>query len=333
MKHALIGLLVVLAATFTNPVRSGERPTPKSTLRLKVDLIDGSRVVGVPAVDHWKLRTESASLELKLALVRMVEFEKNQPLARVNLVNGDRLSGQLSPTSLVLKTDFGEVAIPLAKVLRITASGGGVALDGLILHYTFDQVVKDEVPEQTGNNLPGKMHGGKITPDGKNGSGLQFPEVGGYVTFDDKHLPMENAPRSIAVWFKTVVCPHPQFLFAYGQQTRSSEVYAGIYEDAKVVMLGEYGNRYPAGNGRKTVTDGEWHHFVFVHDGNQTATGYMDGEPDFSTTRRYETSPRGAALVSHTDPGYKFEGTLDEFMIFNRALSAEEVKELHASQK
>jgi hypothetical protein len=70
-----------------------------------------------------------------------------------------------------------------------------------------------------------------------------------------------------------------------------------------------------------------------VHDGDQTVTVYVDGETDLTATRRYTTVDRGVSYISYPDPSQRVEGMLDEFMIFDKALSAAEVKALYARQK
>jgi len=334
MKHILSISLVILTQLTANRVLAEPSPASPPTMKLSLDLVDGSRIVGVPTGKDIKLQTDSTNLNLAWSLIRSVAFGTNHQSAVISLANGDRLSGTLTVKDIELKTAFGTIEIPVAKIQRATFSSGVVALDGLILHYSFDRQTDGKVADQTGSNPPAQLHGSaQIIADGKIGSGLQLAADGGYVTFPDLLLPMENAPRTVALWFKTAGCPsHPQILFDYGQNTGGSLFHVIIYESSSILTLGEYGNRHPKGNGYKNVTDDKWHQVALVYDGHQKAAIYLDGELDFTTPRNYATSPRGTGYLSQPPVGH-FVGALDEFMVFNRALSAEEVKSLYDAQK
>jgi hypothetical protein len=81
------------------------------------------------------------------------------------------------------------------------------------------------------------------------------------------------------------------------------------------------------------VADGAWHHGAATFDGERIRL-YVDGVAQKQVTAT--TGPirpqGGAKVVIGKDPGRKqgasFEGTLDEVMIFNRALAADEIKAL-----
>ena len=226
MKRTMIGVLLALAAMAgAESVPGGEQSRPAAAPRLILDLSDGSRIVGAPALDHVTLQSDTLKVDLKLDLVQTIEFDQEHQQAQVKLSNGDRLSGQLSPANLEVSTAFGKVSIPLTLMRRMAIrSGAGVALDSLILHYAFERLVDGEVPDLTGNNPPAKLHGCKITPNGKKGSGLLFGEESGYAAFSDKNMPVGNAPRTMAIWIKTAQGAHPQTPFVYGQSTRDSEL-------------------------------------------------------------------------------------------------------------
>ncbi len=335
MKSVLTALVVVLAAAAgAESAKDEAGGKPPATPQLLLELSDGSRIVGAPASDHVKLQSDTIKVDLKLDLIRTIEFDQEKQQAQVKLSNGDRLSGQLSPANLDLNTSFGKITVPLALVRRMDIrNGAGVALDGLILHYAFERLVDGEVPDETGHNPPAKLHGGKITPAGKKGSGLLLGAEGGYAAFPDKNMPTGDSPRTLALWIKTAPCAHPQTPVAYGQPTKISQIALLIYENDSVVTLAEYGNRYPAGKGHTTVTDGNWHHVVLVYDGKRTLSGYVDGEQDSTAVRSFTTTLSGTAYLSQPGSDYSFAGTLDEFMVFNKALTAGEVKDLYIMQK
>ncbi len=79
------------------------------------------------------------------------------------------------------------------------------------------------------------------------------------------------------------------------------------------------------------VIDGNWHHIVCVKSGRSVFI-YKDGELADAASSDYDIAPAPAALMlfdNCTSPGQTFYGSLDEFGIWQRALSAAEVCQLY----
>jgi hypothetical protein len=94
---------------------------------------------------------------------------------------------------------------------------------------------------------------------------------------------------------------------------------------------------------RVAVNDGQWHHAVGVWDGRRSSF-YLDGvlqgtEPAVGPlVYPHRASFRIGHLENNNaaharDEFYYFNGLLDEVMIFNRALSQEEIAQIYNSQK
>jgi hypothetical protein len=136
MKAAFAGLLSILAASIPNQTpAASSSPAETPDLRVAVELTDGSRVIGAPDVDRLELLTDYADLDLKLTLIRAIEYDADHRLARVTMQKGDELRGRLIASSLDLKTVFGAVAIPLAKVRRLSLTEAGVSGAGFGLQF------------------------------------------------------------------------------------------------------------------------------------------------------------------------------------------------------
>ncbi len=90
-------------------------------------------------------------------------------------------------------------------------------------------------------------------------------------------------------------------------------------------------------NTTHVVNDGLWHHVTFVRDGTaNTDTIYVDGvlgisAPSAAFTGDFSIANKGITLgnLSPTD-NFDYNGSLDEVTIFNAALSADQVKQLHS---
>jgi hypothetical protein len=85
-----------------------------------------------------------------------------------------------------------------------------------------------------------------------------------------------------------------------------------------------------------SITDSDWHHVIGTNDGT-TARLYIDGiERGTDTTPATTLWDNSANLTigaetkpSNNNVGRHFDGTIDEVVIFNRSLSADEVETLY----
>jgi len=93
----------------------------------------------------------------------------------------------------------------------------------------------------------------------------------------------------------------------------------------------------------QVITDGQWHHVVATYDGAEECC-YVDGVPQQQVARWEGRVPAnehdltlGINLADpdpqHNEVGVSFDGWIDEPMIWNRALSPEEVTFLFQSQR
>ncbi len=82
-----------------------------------------------------------------------------------------------------------------------------------------------------------------------------------------------------------------------------------------------------------TVATGTWHHTAFVMDGNNLFSFYLDGQLQGTqqmTNSLMDSTISDFMLGSDIDGSYPLNGVVDEAMIFNRALTAEEIQTFYA---
>lgn len=88
-----------------------------------------------------------------------------------------------------------------------------------------------------------------------------------------------------------------------------------------------------SGDGNE-LAPGEWTHVVFVHDGDKDLiyfNGDLAAEKDVVGLLHNTTHPLGIGY-NIIDGGSYFDGQLDDILIFNTALTAEQIAELYAAQ-
>jgi hypothetical protein len=132
----------------------------------------------------------------------------------------------------------------------------------------------------------------------------------------------------------------------WAKRTRTGVNYETLFSKENGTFVGVFDssdhasfNIFNGGNiltSNATITDFNWHHYVFTKNGSAVAL-YIDGALDKSgstgITATNNTSPQaiGVDLTNAVDPnpGTYFKGYIDDVRIYNRALSTTTVKQLY----
>lgn len=232
-------------------------------------------------------------------------------------------------------------------ILAIAAAAGAsaVAADppaGLLIHLGFDDAgIGGMMFNKAGPRNGGRMTGAKWVPGGRGGGGCELgPANACVVVTNSPSLALTQA--TVAIWFKTaasnaaaryLVEKNPEQGFALAIAGDSKEV--GSRGKLRAVVNGR------ACLGEGIVADGRWHHGAATYDG-QTLKLYMDGVLQKQTvTGAGALVPNGKDMTigmnrSNPSPQQReagFDGVVDEIMVYDRALTEEEVKAVVALAK
>jgi len=317
----------------------GKSPAP---LSLIVELTDGSRFIGTAEIDTLPFIAKYGRMKLIIKEVASVTLGEDRETTKVAMKNGDNLQGVLDIGDLKLRTLLGEISVPIRHVSRI-AVAAGLIRRGLVLYYAFDE--KGQIARDlSGKANHGTLHGVKWTEDGRIGGGCQFDGRSTCIQRDHDEqsgLFPRNVPFSVAVWFRTS-SPKPSDPAIVGAH------YGGIGGGYHLKL----DLRNPGGKAvwdvnrgavfsKSRMNDGRWHHAVGIWDGAKTIL-YIDSVLQGSTAAPGSISYPGrsplrighlhnAGRPGSDDSVYFFNGTIDEVMVFNRALPAKEVQLLWKS--
>lgn len=234
-----------------------------------------------------------------------------------------------------------------AVLLAIATVAGTSALaadppPGLLVHLSFDDAgIGGMMFNKAGPRNGGRMTGAKWTPSGRGGGGCELgPTNACVVVTNSPSLALTKA--TVAVWFKTatstaagryVVEKNPEQGYAMGIAGDSKE--AGSRGKLRAVVNGR------ACLGDSIVTDGRWHHGAATYDG-QTLKLYVDGALQKQiVTGAGALAPNSKDLtigMNRSNPvpqlrDLAFDGVLDEIMLFDRALTAEDILSVVALSK
>ena len=339
---------------------AAEENAPKETpLRIELDLVDGSRVMGAPALTSMTVRTTYAGLSISLAEIRSVDIADDHEKVSVTLLNGDRLSGVFDLGMIALKTVFGDVSIPIVHVVRFDVLSGTLN-EGLVLHYTFDDDTDGKVCDSSGRGYDGHLVGPVTYEESIKGKAARLTSHKTYMVCSDPGLNVNGwREMSISIWVMIKNTRTRGRIIGRGELT--GEQGGGFYMSAGGSPFGGPWDTFgafgiqqdvnsrstaPAATFRKGVPTATlmntWYHLVGTYDG-RSLKYYVNGELDGSCDVEKPGSPLwdhpvtklvigNAASASRSKwTDYYFDGLLDELQLWKRALSKTEVRQLYDS--
>jgi hypothetical protein len=310
-------------------------PATAPVMHLVLDLSDGSRIIGIPDIDGFKVTTQYAGLDVQFSQVRTVEFGANHA-AQLSLQNGDLLNGKLAITEIAVKTIFGQVTVSLANVRRMRVAGqGGAMPEGLVLHYTFNKDEGGKVTDTSGTGNDGTVEGGVWSDDDRPGGAMKF-------SGDHQRIAIKNSASlqlqdfTILAWVKLAGTNNRVtmtgwsgggMVFGYGQGG-----YAMGFDGRGNLTLTKVGIDNVSLN--SGINDNSFHQIGVTKKGSKIVF-YVDGAarqgPDYSTNFEFRTDVAVSARGDNMDSW--FLGAVGEVEVFNRALTDDEVNGIYDSQK
>ena len=177
-------------------------------------------------------------------------------------------------------------------------------------------------------------------------SGAQLTEAT-YVEFAAGRINLRNENLdenySISLWFKNILPNNNRavtgYMFSRGTKNEQSlrgdhlgigGTYQGILTGKLILYNGDTANQVVAG--KTSIPPDTWNHLVMVRKGNKIKL-FLNGstEADIDSEIPVTSTSPDLFLGSRSDHFAPFEGYMAQFALFNRALSDEEAKAIHAA--
>jgi hypothetical protein len=117
--------IMVILGLLASTAWGEQQPTP---LRLVCDIVDGSKVIGVPNLESLPLRTSYAAMDIPLDRIRQITVGNDTKTVLLTTRNGDRLKGTLGEVSITLTTVFGKVTLEPKHLKNVAVLGAGLDL-------------------------------------------------------------------------------------------------------------------------------------------------------------------------------------------------------------
>lgn len=216
------------------------------------------------------------------------------------------------------------------------AANAQVVKDGLVAYWTFDDIDGDDVPDSAGDFDGTIVDGPLDTVPGKVGKALEF-NAEGYIDTESEILELGAADFSYSFWIKTEITNQCVITKDNGNnawESAEKQVYVADSSTSEgpntgpIEMVG-WGNDWIRGS--IEINDDEWHHIALTWDG--TGHVYTDGEDGtFAVGFNGGADNPGNTVKIGITPGAhsagRFEGLLDDFRLYERALEVDEIAEI-----
>ena len=206
--------------------------------------------------------------------------------------------------------------------------------DALLLYLPFDEGSGTTAVDKSGNGHDGVINGAASWIDGRFGQALVFNGTDVFVEIGLTPDLTFNAGDSFtaAVWINTTDTPTPDQDGIFGDYRVSTTPFWGMIlkTDGNVIC-------YLRNGGAITITtttpvnDGEWHHLALIRDaGNGKARLYVDGALIEELEDPTGDIDSGQSIFIGEHLERYLMAALDEAMLFNRALTEDEIKRVMA---
>lgn len=319
-RFVLVASLLFSSLHVSRSLAADTTPPP----RLTVELRDGSRVIGSSEKQTFKFHSELlGELKLPVKAINSVECVTSNS-AKLTLVNGDTMAVTFDASSIGVKTGFGEVELPVASIRQLDVSAVGspaVHRPGLVALWPGNGNANDLV-----GGIKGTLTGSAGYGPGKTGQAFVFSADGDAVQLDNPSA-LELQNFTIKAWIKRASTTASSFnyrdadILAFG---RGGYGFGVNYDGTLFLTRVNFDNV----TANTTVTDTNWHHVAVTRDGSNVIF-YVDGVaypvPPYDS--RFEFNTGVCIGARGTDLWNTFYGSICGVSVYNRALSADEVRE------
>ena len=211
-----------------------------------------------------------------------------------------------------------------------TAQAGSILSNGLVGHWTYDEGSGMTTADSSGNGNMGTRINNPTWTAGYVGSGARyFDGVDDYV--DVPNTVLNPSEGTVVLWMKTP--SHftgdlgTRLAFGNAQTSGGNRVYLGYTSTGKLVAaLDELGNILGSQLAKDT-----WYHVALVWRTNGTGELFLNSVSDaVASSLTFVSSIQYKVSIGSYSEGYdsRYQGTLDDVRVYDRALSVSEVWDL-----
>ena len=207
--------------------------------------------------------------------------------------------------------------------------------EGLVIYFSFDKIEGDEVVNEAGNGIKGKLEGKARQVPGYKDMGIALNAEADEGAPGDDFVRVTGSPEvnvtdqiTVAVWVKATNFGDYRTVMS----NTDGSGYALSVENGVPTGWVHVNGDYLHVIGKTKLEEDTWYHLALTFDGNDGII-YLNGEEEAKGTRKGKITasssdffigaePSGNS-IDHSYPAW--HGILDEFYFYDRALSKEEI--------
>jgi hypothetical protein len=202
--------------------------------------------------------------------------------------------------------------------------------EGLVLELHFNELAGSTVYDLSGNNNNGTIFGATRVQEGFNRA-LLFDGVDDYIQANTVNVPY----LTISVWVNWFMFFPDSGGHAIISNSNNAQdgymLYQAVSSPYNRIRTFVYTSSIVTLDSNSLLDNNKWYHVVLTYDGsfiNLYINGVLDNQKAQSGTIKATTNPFIIGST-YTGAGYKFKGIIDEVLIYNRALSEDEIKAIY----
>jgi len=205
----------------------------------------------------------------------------------------------------------------------------------LISMWKFEGNTNDKKGVNNGN-----LVGGPTYEAGKSGQALKFDGVDDYVSVPHSTSLEPLNELTYTAWIYPLKVDGANYVILQkNDENVATFRYKRFYIGYGILRFGVYNGNTIVYDSGFSITVNTWSHVALTIDEDAFVKMYVNGAQVYSNTNLIgdilitENEPLTIGARLHTDsPSSYFKGTLDEVMIYNKALTANEIKGVYCSQ-
>lgn len=316
---------------------AGDEASPRISLELR----DGSRVVG--QCTEAKIGFHSAlfgNFKLRVQDIRFLDSAATNAFT-LSTTSGDTLAVSLLDSALDIKTTFGKVQIPVDSIRKLSVAGHSYEsqLPGLVALWSGDGQGKDAVGANDANWTDVAYADGLAGQAFSLNGSSTCAEVPPSPTLDVG----AGDGMTLSAWIKPANVDgfHPIMEWEKTTSSIGVQLWIGFRPNSQGVLCANFVGQDPndyiqVASPPMTLMTGQWQHVAVTYDRNSGVIClYVNGVPvNQQTWGSFHPLTTGPIWISRRPGDHPGDwtynaflgGLLDQLAIYNRALSAEEIK-------
>ncbi|PIN90756.1 hypothetical protein COU60_00225 [Candidatus Pacearchaeota archaeon CG10_big_fil_rev_8_21_14_0_10_34_76] len=208
----------------------------------------------------------------------------------------------------------------------------------LIVYHKFDSITSDnQVRDSSTHGFDGEVFNAKEDEYGIKDDAVAFDGKNDYIEIaDSQRLDLASGSFTISLWFKSLSSNLTQTMFEKKNFYNLNDSYYNlILDDEGIVEFNSRCNSTISVKSENSVLPNKWNNVVVVREGNRDRILlYLNGELDITSTDRgcddlSNSMPLTLGGQSDIENDDDFNGLLDEFKMYSRAMNSAEIEDLY----